>query len=226
MQRLTGLGFAMVASPLLILVLGPQQGVLLANILTFILSTMMIAGTWHAVERQRLMMLIPTSLLAALAGGLVVKYIPPAWLLTVSGALVLSALLLVVMVKRLVLLNGRTGAALAGLASGFMNATAGVGGPAITLYALSSAWEQHSFYASMQIYLAVLNLASFVTKGALHLPWFILLIITTALAGGLLIGRYLARITPLSLARRLMVLMALIGAAATLLKGLSQLCSS
>lgn len=225
MQRLTGLGFAMVASPLLILVLGPRQGVLLANILTFALSVLMIPKNWHGAQRARLMMLIPTSFLAALFGSLVIRYIPTAWLLTGSGALVLGALLLVVTAKNIVFFKGHVGAAAAGLASGFMNVTAGVGGPAITLYAVSSAWEQRSFYASMPIYLAVLNLASFITKGELHLSWLILLIIALAVVAGMWIGRYLSIIVPQLLARKLIIFMALMGASATLLKGIFQLCS-
>jgi uncharacterized membrane protein YfcA len=222
-QRLTGLGFAMVASPLLILVLGPFQGVLLANILTFTLTVIMIGFTWRQAELGRLALLIPTSLLAALLGGPVARHIPPAWLLTISGALVLGALLLVMSMKNLVLFRGHPGAGAAGLISGFMNATAGVGGPAITLYALSISWEQTSFYASMQIYLAALNFASFITKGAPHLPLSALLVVIVMLAGGFWSGRYVARIVPLALARKLVVLLALAGSAATLIKGLSQL---
>ena len=183
-QRLTGLGFAMVASPLLTLVLGPFQGVLLANMLTFALIVIMLGVTWRAAEPRRLVLLVPASLLAALLGAPVAKHVPPAWLLTISGALVFGALLLVMAVKNLVLFRGNAGAMTAGALSGFMNATAGVGGAAITLYALSISWEQASFYASMQVYLAALNFVSFITKGLPTLSLQTTLAVLASLAPG------------------------------------------
>jgi hypothetical protein len=223
MQRLTGLGFGMVASPLLTLVLGPFQGVLLANMLTFTLTAIMLTVTWRAAEPKRLALLIPASLLAALLSVPVAKHVPSAWLLTISGALVFGALILAMAVKNLILFRGRAGAVIAGLLSGFMNATAGVGGPAITLYALSISWEQANFYASMQVYLAALNFVSFITKGPLDLSSQTVLVVVATLAAGAWIGRYAARIVPLERARKLVVLLALAGSAATLVKGLCQI---
>ena len=46
-----------------------------------------------------------------------------------------------------------------------MNVTAGVGGPAITLYAVSTGWEHRRFVGSIQLYFAVLNLGSIAAKG-------------------------------------------------------------
>nr|WP_295742551.1 TSUP family transporter [uncultured Acidocella sp.] len=222
-QRLTGLGFAMVAAPLLTLVLGPFEGVLLANILTFLLTFGMFIVTWRRAEPRRLALLVPAAILAALAGAPLGRLIPSAWMLTISGALVLGALILVMTMRHVRLFRGRIGALAAGAISGFMNATSGVGGAAITLYAMNISWEQASFYASMQVYLAVLNLASFLPKGLPHLGQAVGLVVVAALALGFAGGHWLARLVSLDGARKGAVCLALAGAAATLAKGVYQM---
>lgn len=222
-QRVTGLGFALVASPLLILVLGPFQGVLLANLLTLVLNAVVLAGTWRAAEPRRLALLVPAAILAALAGAPLGRLIPSAWMLTISGALVLGALILVMTMRHVRLFRGRIGALAAGAISGFMNATSGVGGAAITLYAMNISWEQASFYASMQVYLAVLNLASFLPKGLPHLGQAVGLVVVAALALGFAGGHWLARLVSLDWARKGAVCLALAGADANLAKGVYQM---
>src|SRR5660398_269749 len=52
-QRVTGLGFALVSSPLLVLVAGPFNGVLLANVLSLTVNLVVLAMTWREVEVLR-----------------------------------------------------------------------------------------------------------------------------------------------------------------------------
>jgi len=219
-QRVTGLGFALVASPLLVLVLGPFQGVLLANALTLCLNVFVLAATWRAAEPRRLILLIPAALLAVHFGASVTAMVPAPVLLTLVGALVCAALLVVMMLKKVALFRGWPGEIGAGALSGFMNVTAGVGGPAITLYAVGTEWEQASFVASMQIYFGALNLASIATKGLPSLPGAALPIVAIALAIGLGFGQWLARNVPVAMARQAVILLAFLGASATLAKGL------
>ena len=218
-QRVTGLGFALVASPLLMLVLGPFQGVLLANLLTLVLNAAVLAGTWRAAEPRRLALLVPAALLAVIFGAPVARLVPAAWLLTSIGALVFAALLSVLLLKNVALFKGRAGAVTAGALSGFMNVTAGVGGPAITLYAVGTAWEQARFVASMQVYFGALNLASVFAKGLPRLPLAALPMLGLALLTGLLLGQFLTRIVPPRQARRGVLFLALAGSGATIVKG-------
>ncbi|EKM98374.1 MULTISPECIES: TSUP family transporter [unclassified Acidocella] len=218
-QRVTGLGFALVASPLLILVLGPFQGVLLANLLTLVLNAVVLAGTWRAAEPRRLALLVPAALVAVQLGAPVARLIPAAWLLTIIGTLVFLALLSVLLLKNVALFKGKAGALAAGALSGFMNVTAGVGGPAITLYAVGTAWDQAKFVASMQVYFGALNLASVAEKGLPHLPLAAVPLLGVALLTGLGLGQILNRRIPARQARQGVLFLALAGSGATIVKG-------
>jgi uncharacterized membrane protein YfcA len=219
-QRITGLGFALVASPLLVLVIGPFQGVLLANALTLVINIIVLSTTWRAVELRRVVLLILPALLAVHFGARVTHLIPAPMLMIVIGGVVFIALLAVILLRNIRLFPGPGGALAAGALSGFMNVTAGVGGPAITLYAIGAAWEQRSFVASMQVYFGAINIASILTKGLPAIRPDTEIVVAVALFCGIALGQALTRVITPAQARQGVMALALLGAAATIVKGL------
>jgi uncharacterized membrane protein YfcA len=218
-QRVTGLGFALVSSPLLVLVLGPFQGVLLANVLSLVANVVVLAMTWRMVEVRRALTLALPALLLVPPGALVARVLPAPLLQVAIGALVILAMLLSRYGGRWFTVRGTAGAVGAGAASGFMNATAGVGGPALALYAIGSRWEHRRFVASAQLYFAVVNAGSVLAKGLPSVGGGRLLSALLALGVGIVIGQRLtARVRPAS-AMRAVVALSVAGAAATVLKG-------
>ena len=219
-QRVTGIGFALVSAPLLVLVAGPFDGIILSNILGLVVSAVVLASTWRDVQWRRGLMLVLPALAAIPLGALVARAMPGPLLLVLVGSLVLVALTLVQASPRARVLRGPGGAVTAGAASGFMNVTAGVGGPAMVLYAVSTAWEHRRFVATFQFYAVIVNLASLLAKGSPDLPARSLLVSLAALAVGLAGGELLSRRIPAERAGRAVLVLALAGAAATVAKGL------
>ena len=81
------------------------------------------------------------------------------------GILVIVALTVSLVVTRTEhVATGRAPAVVAGAASGFMNAAAGVGGPALSVYAVATQWPQAAFAATAQPYFVVIGTASLVGK--------------------------------------------------------------
>src|SRR5690606_25112350 len=161
-QRLTGLGFALVSAPFLVLLLGPFTGVLLANALSLATNVVVLGQTWRAVEVRKALFLAVPAVAAVVPGAWVARSLPAPVLALTAGGLVLVALVAVLASERARVLRGTPGAVVAGAASGFMNVTAGVGGPAISLYGLSTGWPHAPFVATVQLYFVVLNGASIV----------------------------------------------------------------
>jgi uncharacterized protein len=219
-QRVTGIGFALVSAPLLVLVAGPFDGIILSNILGLVVSAVVLASTWRDVQWRRGLMLVLPALAAIPLGALVARAMPGPLLLVLVGSLVLVALTLVQASPRARVLRGPGGAVTAGAASGFMNVTAGVGGPAMVLYAVSTAWEHRRFVATFQFYSVIVNLGSLLAKGPPALPARSLLVSLAALAVGLAGGELLSRRVPAERAGRAVLVLALAGAAATVAKGL------
>jgi uncharacterized membrane protein YfcA len=116
-----------------------------------------------------------------------------------------------------------------GFSSGLMNAAAGVGGPAITAYAIATRWDQKSFGATLQPYFVTTGMSSLLSKYLFsggHLPalegwqWLGILVamVLGIAAGDLLSGRVRAGVI-----RRIVVVIAYTGAVSTMTKGVVEL---
>lgn len=222
-QRITGLGFALVSAPFLVLLLGPFTGVLLANALSLGVNLVVLAQTWRAVEPRRALLLALPALVAVVPGAWVARTLPASLLAITVGGLVLVALVVVMVSERARVLRGTGGAITAGTISGFMNVTAGVGGPALSLYALSTRWEHRAFVATAQLYFALLNGGSIAAKG-----WPALTPLTWAVAGvslalGIVVGHGLACVISAERARTLVAVLAVTGSLATIVKAVLEL---
>jgi uncharacterized membrane protein YfcA len=223
-QRISGMGFALVASPFLVALLGPFDGVVLINLLGALTAFVLFAGAWRRVEYRRVGLLLVPAVIAALPGALVARFVPSAILSVVVGALVVLTLISSFFAVSNVRMMGRGGAVLAGSVSGFMSASAGVGGPAVSAYAIAIRWPQPAFAVSVQPYFCALAITSLAFKGALpHLSWEGWLSCGIALALGILLGHFLARIVHPRVARILVIALAFAGAAVIIIKGLVQL---
>ena len=218
-QRITGLGFALVSAPLLVLTNGPVSGVLLANLLSLVTNLMVLAQTWRDVDMKRVLLLAIPALCLIPIGQIVAKALPPPVLMLGIGLLVLAGLAAVQWLRRTTLFAGSAGAVAAGAMSGFMNVTAGVGGPAITLYAVGSRWPHQSFVGSMQLYFAMINTGSILIKGLPHVANAVLAAALAALAAGLVLGHFISRLISADHARRAVLALAVAGALGTVVKG-------
>jgi uncharacterized protein len=219
-QRITGLGFALVSAPLLVLTSGPVSGVLLANLLSLVTNVLVLAQTWRDVDFKRVLLLAIPALCLIPVGQIVARDLPPAALMLGIGGLVLAALAAVRWLRRTTVFTGPGGAIAAGALSGFMNVTAGVGGPAVTLYAIGTRWAHASFVGSMQLYFAMINTGSILAKGLPQVSTITLVGTFAALAIGLAIGQVLSRHISAERARTAVLVMAVMGATGTVLKGL------
>lgn len=219
MQRVTGMGFALMASPLLVLALGPLVGVQVALVLGLSTSAIVLVQVWRAVEWRKAAGLLVPAFVGIVAGTWISGMLDPAVLSILVGGLVLAALIATVASERARVFRGTGGLLSAGFLSGFMNVTAGVGGPAIVLYALSTRWAHAAFVATLQFYFVVLGAGSVAARGLpqLDLPTWI--VVGSALIVGLIVGQLLAGRVSVVVARRLMVVVALAGSVATIAKG-------
>ncbi|KJS53775.1 membrane protein [Streptomyces rubellomurinus subsp. indigoferus] len=222
-QRLAGIGFALVAAPVLVLLLGPGDGVTLANLASGVISAIGLAGAWRQVRPGAMLPLIAAAACTVPAGSWVAAQVPEAELLLVIGGLVSAAVLLVIRGVRVAALRGVGGALAAGATSGFMNSAAGVGGPAVSLYAVNTGWTAREFVPNAQLYGVVVNSLSLTAKGVPHLAAPAWATAAAAIAGGTALGHALADRVPEHRARRVVLGLALAGGLATLAKGLTGL---
>jgi uncharacterized protein len=219
-QRLAGIGFGLLASPGLVLLMGPVQGVALVNCAGVVIGIAGLATSWSRVHLRTMIPLVAAAALTVPLGAWLALRLPEPVLLTGFGALITVAVLLVICGARLKALHGRGGAVAAGAASGFMNSAAGTGGPALSLYAVNAGWTAGEFVPNAQFYGLVVNFMSAVAKGPPRLSGPAWLLVAVTMGAGIVLGHLLAARTPEKGARRIILGLALAGGLATGAKGL------
>ncbi|MGW7523225.1 sulfite exporter TauE/SafE family protein [Streptomyces sp. NPDC054783] len=219
-QWLTGMGFALVAVPALVLLLGPADGVVLANCAAGAISVVGLAGGWRRVRPAAMVPLCAAAACTVPAGAWTTRQLPRPALLLVMGALVTTAVLLVMRGARVPALRGGKGAVTAGALGGFMNAAAGVGGPPVSLYALNAGWTVREFVPNAQFYGVAVNAFSIAANGTPRLTATQVAVVVAAMTLGALIGHAVAARVPEHRARHLVLLLALAGGGTAMGKGL------
>lgn len=227
LQRITGMGFALVAAPFIVLIAGPVTGVILVNVCGALTAATVLARVFRHVEWKRYLLLVPAAFAGIVPGAVVVQNVPTSWLEVFVGCTVIAGLATAPVFRASPRRPGAKPLLAAGSVSGFMNATAGVGGPALSVYAISTRWEQTEFAATMQPYFLTIGVTSIAAKlltGLASTPdlsigaW---AAIGPAILAGLVAGDLLARRIGLQTARRLMLILAYLGSLATIARGLN-----
>jgi uncharacterized protein len=221
-QRITGMGFGLVAAPFLSMALGPHDGIGWTNGLAVLTSLTVLAGSWRDLDLRRAGWLCTAAALAVLPGTWLARQASSALLQLVIGLVVLVALVLVVGVKREDG-DGRRrwpgGAMSAGGMSGFMGATAGVGGPALVLYAAATNWRPASFTPTAQVVFVTTGVAALATRGLPDVTPTLTASIALAMVCGALGGQLLARRVTPGRARTAALALAFAGSAAAAVTG-------
>jgi uncharacterized protein len=220
LQRLSGIGFSLVAAPALALISGPRSGVTLTNLLAIMVALVVFATSARRVDKAKARILIPAGLLGVLPGTILFRLLSPGQLEVAVGTITALGLTAVLLAPRLRGEARPVTTGCAGLASGFSAAAAGAGGPALTVYAVATSWPQPEFVATGQLSYATQGAAALAIKGFPSIPGAWVGAAAAAVLCGLLAGHLAARRIDGARARRAAVTIAALAAVATVVKGI------
>lgn len=223
LQRTTGVGFALVCGPVLVLLLNPFDGIVLANLLSACVAVAVLLSTWRGIDRRLALGLSVGVIIGVPIGAWVVDQLPQAILLVLVGGVTTVAVAIAFRRRPLWVLAHRGGSIMAGAVSGFSNVSAGVGGPALAVYGTSQAIPLATFVPTVQLVGLFTNLLSLVAKHEFHLPWQLVVSAIVVLFAGVAAGTLFGRRIPASTARNLVLVLALIGGLGAVAKGIWQL---
>ena len=229
-QRIAGMGFAMMVAPFVVLALGPAQGVVLVNLCGTVVALITMLQLRRDIEWSTFTWLITSSLVGIAIGIFAVRSLDVAVFQVVVGVILILAIVGSVLIARTsARVSGRRWTAVAGASTGALVAAAGIGGPPMTIYAVLSNWNQRTFAATMQPYQACVSaVAVLAALAGAPASWPTLggpswLLVAAAIAVGLVAGNLLGRVVSPAVGRWVVIALALIGAAITLISGLHAL---
>lgn len=164
MQRITGIGFALVASPILIVAVGADEAVRLVIVTSLVSSGYSLFATRRDCRLRQVLPLLPFAVLAVWPAGLMARAVEPAASSLAAGIVVLLALGVALHPKGIPGGSTWVQAAVAGSLSGAMNAVAALGGPMAAAYGIGRKWRI-SLAPNMQLFLLITSLAVLFVRG-------------------------------------------------------------
>lgn len=226
LQRLTGVGFALVSAPFLVLLLDPFDGVVVANGAAALASGMLFTQLRRSVDWRRFRLLLPAALVGILPGAWMALTLDKSVLDVIVGLTVILGMSASYFTARIGTISGPVPTLGFGFMSGLMNVAAGIGGPALSVYGVATRWSQLSFAATLQPLFFAMGTVSVAVKliGAngtvMPLPGWAWGAVGAMVVAGISVGTWLAHRINAVLARRLVVVLAYAGGLATLIRGI------
>ncbi|MGH7321317.1 MAG: TSUP family transporter [Candidatus Rokuibacteriota bacterium] len=224
-QAATGFGLALIAVPLLSLVMPPLKAVALGLLLPIPLNAFILFESGFPRSTVNLLPLVASGVVTLPVGVYLLTVSPPAIVQVVIGTLTL--VLTGLAVKRPGGWRTDLPDSLVGALSGVASGATGMGGPLLGLLLLSKIRDKDRYRAVLLLYLLVLNVCAFLALVAMTpvLPLLIpsLAITLPVLAAGLAAGRFAFRLMGLTGLRRLVLGLACSAGAISLATGLAHL---
>jgi uncharacterized membrane protein YfcA len=226
LQRIAGMGFGMVVAPLALFLLPGQQGVVFTNVLSMVAALVLIWPMRALIEWRRFGLITGGSIVGAAGGATLVSVLQVDAFKVVVGVILLVAIAASFVVRRLTWRAPETSTALAaGTATGALVAISGIGGPPMTIYAVTTRWAAAGFAATMQPFIAVCSAVGAAAvliaapEATPMLPLRAWLLVAAALLIGLAIGQLLSRKIPARAATWIIIVLGVVGAASAIING-------
>lgn len=230
LQRITGLGFAMLSAPFAVVVLGTHQGIMLITALAIVASAIMLPRMWADIDWGRVGWIGIPMMLAIPVAAWIGTFIDGAIIYLLVGVVVIIGLGAAVLMRQTAKpLDGRVAQTVTGVSAGISGVLAGVGGPALTIFGVISRWPIASFAASLQPIWIMCSVAILSSRSILMgstLPdwsWWMWVIAALGIGVGMWIGeRALGKVNDRTVFG-LVVVLAMTGAVLSVITGVMEL---
>lgn len=219
-QTITGIGFALVCAPLLILCLGALDGVTLVNILGALLSLFVLLRERKFLHfTYAVALFIPAIAMSPFARFLIHSS-SPALLSVLSGLLVLIGVGLLSANLRSERFDSNGGMVTAGAISGFMGVVAGIAGPAVALYVTNAKSPVEMLRPTLNLYFIGVSAIAVLVRGLPSMQASFGIALSGAVIAGIIVGHLIAKRLHANLVRRLILALAAVGGFAAIVRGL------
>ena len=163
-QGVTGFGSALVAMPLLALILDVRDASALVALLSLAVNLALLLPARRELPWRRIATLLAGSLAGVPAGVLLLAHVDQRLARGILGATLVATSAALLRTHRLTIRMGSGSAFAAGALAGLLGGAFNANGPVVTLYAAARRWEKRETHAALQLYF----LASGLWIAALH----------------------------------------------------------
>ncbi len=199
-QGAVGFGSALVAMPLLVLVMDIQTATPLVGLVVLAISALILIWNWRSVVVGEAWRLVLASVLGIPFGLLLLKWAPEAIVKGILGAVLIGFGLYRLITPRLPVLKGAGWVWPSGFMAGILGGAYNTNGPPIVIYATLQRWSPERFRATLQMVWLATGVFIVAGQGLVGLwnPTVFRLVAYAlpAVAGGTFLGSWVGRHIP------------------------------
>ncbi|MDP1877691.1 MAG: TSUP family transporter [Actinomycetota bacterium] len=191
-QGLTGLGFALVAAPVVSQVVPGTSGIGLVNALSIVQNGWLVARTDAAIAWRVVARMVPGLAAGVLLGWIVLRTTGPAVFPVIVAASACASVAWLLLADRF---RGAVAGVISAVWGGLVNTVAGVGGPPIAAYLVTRGLPFGEYLRTLQVVFALLSVVSLPLLGVSFpsLGWlaaWLVALVVGSVAGELLRARF------------------------------------
>ena len=225
-QRVIGMGWGLVVTPAIALVAGPLAAVLVVNLYGAIACLVILPTVWRDVDWRRLLWIAIPAVALMVPGLLLAKGLDTDLLRVVVGAIAIAGVVVsVAFTSAARTHDGPVLRVATGTAIGVLNASVGMGAPAVGVYSLVSGWQDRTFVATMQPFWVLVSGAIVVVRpfvapdGSPDWPLWAWLVLAVPVVAGVLLGNRLAHLVNRTVVRAAIIGLSVLGGGALIVTG-------
>ena len=225
-QRVIGMGWGLVVTPAIALVAGPLAAVLVVNLYGAIACLVILPTVWRDVDWRRLLWIAIPAVALMVPGLLLAKGLDTDLLRVVVGVIAIAGVVIsVAFTSAARTHDGPVLRVATGTAIGVLNASVGMGAPAVGVYSLVSGWQDRTFVATMQPFWVLVSGAIVVVRpfvapdGSPDWPLWVWLVLAVPVVAGVLLGNRLAHLVNRTVVRAAIIGLSVLGGGALIVTG-------
>lgn len=225
-QRMIGMGWGLVVTPAVALVAGPLAAVLVVNLYGALACIIILPKVWADIDWRRLLWLAVPAVALMVPGLLLAKGLETDVLRIAVGLIaVLGVIITVAFTAGSRTHDSPTLRVASGATIGLLNASVGMGAPALGVYTLLSGWQDRTFVATMQPFWVIVSgvivaVRPFVApEGSPAWPLWAWLVLCVPVVAGVLLGNRLAHLVNRTVVRWSIIALSVLGGAALIVTG-------
>ena len=172
----TGFGFALVATPLLLLLWEPLVMVPVLIPASMMANILIITQNRHRLEWGRVAPMAAAGVLGIPLGTVILFIVPPTTLKIGVALVVLASATILMTGARVNISRERVASSVAGFISGLLLASTTISGPPVTLFLINQRWAKDTFRTSLALFFLTLEgfaIVSLAVSGILTVSTFV-----------------------------------------------------
>ncbi|OGF49984.1 MAG: hypothetical protein A2231_03480 [Candidatus Firestonebacteria bacterium RIFOXYA2_FULL_40_8] len=157
---LTGFGFALLVAPLFFLFLPPATTVPIINIISVVLSILLLSNTFRKIQFKKVSFLLTGGLIGLPFGIMILVFVPAHVLKIAVGIIIALFAFLNYLGFKLKTRHERTVSTITGASGGLLYGSIGIPGPPVILFLVNQECDKNALRANISAFLAIIGTVS------------------------------------------------------------------